>query len=296
MHFPRDQSAEVTVTGFRLFCACWLIPGTVLGDIARPDIQVLDSGKQGLISVESRQAPLSRVLDEIAGKTGVRIHYSVLPEGPVTATCAGDSVRSVVTCLLGSDANLVFRHADGNSRGKPTDVWVLGTSLADGRPSAKGHGCPTAAEAQHDAVHSQVRATAMGDAEPLVEMAQDTDSGRRIQAVSRLAAERGDDSVAVRAALENALSDEEAEVRAQAVYGMAKRGGAEAATVLQAALHDRDSSVRLMAVDSIAATDARSIDLLRQALSDHDETVSALAAMKLESAGNAGDAGSWQHK
>ena len=39
------------------------------------------------LQLEVRQASLKQVLDKIAGDTGLVIHYSVLPEGSVTATC-----------------------------------------------------------------------------------------------------------------------------------------------------------------------------------------------------------------
>jgi HEAT repeat protein len=113
-------------------------------------------------------------------------------------------------------------------------------------------------------------------------MAKGEDPAQRADAIARLAADERMEGTALRKTLENALSDDDPSVRAQAVYGLARREGAGAAAILQEALHDSDASVRLMAVDS-AGTDAQGAALLQEALADKDETVRVLAATKLES-------------
>jgi HEAT repeat protein len=82
--------------------------------------------------------------------------------------------------------------------------------------------------------------------------------------------------------LQTALSDEDPNVRGQAVYAVVRRGGVEATAVLQDALQDSALPVRLMAVDGLG-TDEESIALLKQALTDSDQAVRELAAMKLKS-------------
>ena len=82
----------------------------------------------------------------------------------------------------------------------------------------------------------------------------------------------------VKAALEQALTDQDANVRAQAISSLAHREGSGAAAAIQEALHDSAVDVRMMAVDGI--TD--DIALLQQAINDSDETVRSLAAIKLE--------------
>ena len=119
-------------------------------------------------------------------------------------------------------------------------------------------------------------------AETLVRMAGSEDPAERVSALSQLAVERPVDLATVQEILETALSDEDSNVRGQAVYAVVRRGGVEATAVLQDALQDSALPVRLMAVDGLG-TDEESIALLKQALTDSDQAVRELAAMKLKS-------------
>ena len=110
-------------------------------DVSNPEDQNIrlvmtkDSGAE--LQLEARQAPLAQVLDSIASKTGVRINYSVLPEGLVTATCVGSTVKQVMECLLLRKADLVFRYSRQASKadpqGQPEEAWVLGAKFGTGR-------------------------------------------------------------------------------------------------------------------------------------------------------------------
>jgi HEAT repeat protein len=118
--------------------------------------------------------------------------------------------------------------------------------------------------------------------ETLVRMAGSEDATKRVSALSQLAVERPVDPAIAQEILQTALSDEDPNARGQAVYAVVRRGGVEAAAVLQDALQDSALPVRLMAVDGVG-TDEESIALLKQALADSDQAVRELAAMKLKS-------------
>lgn len=270
---PRGPWGAALLVG-RLWAVCALLPVSDLS-FAETDRQELSgvhvavAGNQHkLIALEARQAPLKRVIDELAGKTGTRVHYSFLPDEQVTAQCVGTTVKEVLGCLLGADADLVSR-SSGGSPGQQPEVWVLASSFAKRQPF----------EAEPDAGEPLAIPKDTGqEAKP----APAEDPAQRAQAIARLAADGQADDDGQRRALEDALADPDAQVRAQAVYGLAQRGGADASAALQAGLHDSDASVRLMAVDSVGL-DPQGLALLQQALADSDETVSAMAALKLES-------------
>lgn len=267
---------------------CWaispllLLPSLVLaGEGSKPNTQSniqLVFGKT--IILEAHQAPLARVLDEIAAKSGMDIHHSVPAETLVTTRCQGADAKQIVQCVLGAEANLVFRHQGkasqpGRNVNIPVELWVLG----EGAKS-------TQAVPRHGAiVRSKESVSKPGEIGKLLKMAASADAVGRAQAISLLAADRHADEAAILEALETALTDPDASVREQAVYGLSRRDAPGAASRLLDALHDSDASVRLMAVDS-ARTDAQGIALLKQALADSDETVSTLAATKLESLSN----------
>jgi hypothetical protein len=278
-----------------------LVAGGKTGEEPRANVRMIsDASGQERLAVEANDVSLEEVIGEIAGRTGVRFHYSVLPSEPVTATCAGKTVREVMECLLGPGADLVFldpRHiSNAGSQEQSAELWILGSSFAAGQTAARvpapGHctepGVPQDTEPQTATMPAKVRHFAPEESGRLMEMASGADDpAQRANAIARLIANGRMDGDSVRNTLERALSDPDAGVRAQAVYGLSRRGGAAASSALQAALRDSDASVRLMAVDS-AGIDAQSLAVLRQALADSDETVSALAALKLESLANSG--------
>jgi hypothetical protein len=252
---------------------------------------VINGAADEPIRLEARHARLAQVFDAIAGETGVRIHYSSVPDEFVSVKCAGASVKQVVECVLGPDADLIFRNPDGASgngrKDRRAELWVLESSFGSDRASLNKETSSQclppstqestkkggAAKAQTENPQSQPDKTAA-----LLDMAAADDPTQRSQALSQLIAESPADNDEVRKALEKALSDEDPSVRAQAVYGLARREGAGASGILQAALHDSDLSVRLMAVDSAGNDRA----LLHEALADSDATVRGLAALKLE--------------
>ncbi|MGY6215813.1 HEAT repeat domain-containing protein [Methylolobus aquaticus] len=247
-----------------------------------------DNGKAGWI-LEAERAPLTQVLNEIGTKSGMQIHFSVLPQETVTATCAGETVEQIARCLLGADVDLVMRVAEPQSVAGGTkaegaqELWILGSSYAQDRTARRATAeCGVADET----ADPKSMAKAAHRSKLLETAASSRDEKARASALSRLIAEapRGDPEV--RAGLERALTDQSGDVRAQAVYGLALRIGPEAAPLLQDALRDQDPSVRLMAVSS-AWNDDTGAALLRAAAADPDETVRTLAAMKLEERGEA---------
>jgi hypothetical protein len=236
------------------------------------------TAKPRLITLEAHNVALGRVLEEIASKTGTRVHYSILPKERVTATCAGETIKAIMKCLLGPDADFMVRSASESSgegdAGRAVEVWVLGSSFANGQVMVDRRDSDSCTMAD------ATKKPEPEDTDKLLEMAREGEPAQRANAIARLVTNGHIDEGLLRTTLERALSDEDANVRAQAVYGLARQGDASA--VLRTALHDGDASVRLMAVDSADAS-VQGLAVLREALADSDEVVSALAALKLES-------------
>jgi hypothetical protein len=238
------------------------------------------------IELEARQVPLSRILDTVAHRLGIPIHYSILPTEPVDATCLGETVKEIMDCLLGPKANLVFRYPSGFSRGKetgqPVELWVLGGSVAEPPPPSAQTECGTVGGKDERAAKAVVVDPEL--TEKLLHMARSEDPVERIGALSQLAGARSVDPGVAEKILQAALNDPDPDVRGQAIYALAQRGGGEASALLHEALKDSAPSVRLLAVDGLGS-DAESLAWLRQALRDDDEAVRELAAMKLEMLG-----------
>jgi len=246
-----------------------------------------DKGSQ--LQLEVRQMPLERVFSTITAKTGVPIHYSVVPEGPVTATCVGATLKQIMECVLARKANLIVRYqkpstqaqAGGSDQSQPAEMWVLGSRFTDAA------NCSGATVPQQIINNSPVKSpdsqVDAAEAEPdqtddLLKMAESKDAIARADAIGALMAGGREGDANVKRVLEEALTDPNANVRAQAISSLAHREGSAATASLQDALHDTDASVRLMAVDGAD----NNIALLQQAVNDDDETVRNLAISKLE--------------
>jgi len=275
---------------------CWALCLFLLGSgIAGAEEQsirvsrVENTGSE--LRLEVRQAPLKQVLDKIAGDTGLLIHYSVLPEGLITATCVGTTLKQVMECLLDRKADLVFRYPRGLSGGvsqsQPKEVWVLRTK-SEPPPQAANSSVYNTMVTQQPVMQKTTGAqtdterTAADQTNALIERARSKDPVDRANAISGLltAGKAGDASI--RTVLEEALLDNYANVRAQAISSLALREGNGANAELQVALYDSDAAVRLMAVESMGNNAA----LLQQAVTDSDATVRELAKMRLESLSN----------
>lgn len=220
--------------------------------------------------LQVNDAPLFLALQEIQRVSGLRIHYSVLPQQAVSATCVGDELTQVLKCLLGASVNLVFSGSgtasDPASMG---EVWVLGSSLSSQR-SAVDCKPPGSSDAL-------VTETGQGTIDRLLFEVNADDTRQRADALFDLAKQTDADSEEVDALLLNGLHDPSAMVRGQALSGWAGRHGDGALPELQQAMLDTDSSVRLQAVeltnDSV---------LLNSALQDVEALVRDLAQAKLQ--------------
>ncbi|EDZ67107.1 hypothetical protein NOC27_434 [Nitrosococcus oceani AFC27] len=247
----------------------------------------------GALHLEVKQAPLAQIFKIIEDQSGVQLHISSLSQRRVTATCAGTALE-VLKCILGKEANLVYRYedkpSDKNSKPLLREVWVLNS--ASGEPRSLRHNpdqavCeatenfPDGQHGQQPLVGEEQQAffhLEPEEMERLMDLSQSSDPKWRKEALSRLAlvAEDEDDG-GVRKVLTEALQDPSPAVRAQAIFGLTRRDDPERESVLREALHDSEVEVRLMAVSNAGEDRA----LLEMALHDEDRVVRDLARMKL---------------
>ena len=247
--------------------------------------QFLVTDSQGAeLQLEVRQMPLAEVLNSIADKTHVPIHYSVLPEGLVTATCVGQALKQVLECLLDRKADLIVRYpqtpSERDNKWQVMEAWILGSRLDGATTKAE---CPAIAS-KSDKSSFSLRQNEYGEVvlpnqiNAFLKIAQSANAAERAEAIGALISAGYEGDPTIRAALEEALHDKDANVRAQAISSFAHREGNAAIGAIQDALHDESVDVRLMAVDGIVDD----VGLLQQAVNDSDEAVRTIAAMKLE--------------
>ena len=230
------------------------------------------------LQLEVKQASLNEVLAIISSKTGVVIHYSVLPEGLVSAICVGATPQKIVECLLARKADLIVRNQEKTA--KAAEMWILGTRYSDviNCTAATSPVSPALTQTVTATPQSPFNAQETEQVEELLAQAKSKDNTLRASVIGALMSVGKAGDAKIQRVLEAALTDPDASVRAQAVSSLTHRDGAAAIPVLQNALQDSDASVRLMAVDGIVDDAA----LLQQAINDDDETVRQLAITKLE--------------
>lgn len=241
----------------------------------KPTIDIsLSQDKGSELRFETRRAPLAQVLVKLSEITGMQIHYSVLPEGNVTATCVGSGAKQLLECLLATKSDLVFRYPKKPGRQaayQPTEAWILGAKYTtDLTPVVEV--CLSRPEPMPE------QAAISDRTDELVVKARSKDPAVRASAIGELISEGRPGDPSVREVLEEALNDKDANVRAQAISTYATREGEKAFGALQEALQDSNAWVRQMAVESTDDT-----ALLQQAMNDSEEPVRSLALQKLKS-------------
>lgn len=256
--------------------------------INQPNINlVFSQDKETAIRLETRTVPLNQILDTVSRKTGAIFHYSVLPVTPVTATCAGATLRQVLECLVAKQLGIVEHKAGKN---KPAEFWLLASSLGNCRqePVILSGKAPTETQLSFEEINSHELPVAgagrmrQEKSDALVAQLKTAQTiEQKSQTLSELAADGNIGDPKVREALDIAVQDEHPEVRGQALSALANLDKDGASELLARALHDNDASVRLIALDHAG----EDIETLKQALADSDSNVREFAAAKLESIG-----------
>jgi hypothetical protein len=266
---PALQGLLVLMIGY----AGWTFAATPVNTAANAPLSlaITDHLDQGL-QLDVRQMRLPQVLDALADKTHIPIHYSALSEDLFTANCVGATFKEALECLLGRKADLIIRYPSKpnqtTSKFQIAEVWVVGSK------GSVAKDFPVIANTSRQDPNTEA-----GRKDQLLEMAQSQNPQERADAIGGLLGESHSGDLAVTTVLEQALTDEDASVRAQAISSYAHHENSDAVTqAIREAMNDSSVDVRMMAVDSIT-NDA---ELLNQALNDSDETIRSLATMKLE--------------
>jgi hypothetical protein len=269
------------IIGFALVINGLAIAQTSENQISKKLVDLsLSDGKTGNLQLKVNQMTLAQALGAIADKTNTPIHHAKLPEDLVTVVCKGPSLKQVLECLVGKKADLVLRYSrnqdKAGTKGQIAEAWVLG------KPATHTQTNPVLSVAETDQrpikQDLEDQRTRVDRTDELLTKAHSYKPGERAKALAALLGAGRKNDLLVKAALEQALTDEDDYVRAQAISSLAHREGNSATPELQQALQDASEDVRLMAVEGISDD----VALLQQALNDSDESIRSLAETKLE--------------
>ncbi len=252
----------------RYLPACLLL---IAADISAGNSSTIElvKGEAGSWRLEARRAELPQVVAEIAVRTGLQIHYSVLPDSKVDATCVGDA-PALLQCLLGGSINMAYRKSASSPAG---EAWIMGSSLSSVPV------CSVRPGSNVDPVVSGDRQTAGH----WLKLIRGKDAAQRAIAAAELADVDPAHDREADAALRKALKDVDPQVRREALGALVKRDGETAVTEpLRQALNDANAEVRMAAVDRIDSD----VTLLQLAAQDGDANVRGFALVKLEQLNN----------
>jgi hypothetical protein len=228
-----------------------------------------------------QDANLNSIVEHISRKTGVKIHYSVLPENMKTLKCTG-TIHQLLSCLLGPNLSMAVSKSAKKMSNQRIDfdeeIWLVGEfEPLSTNPSLQDNVKADTTVAVSDTEKEQRKVEYI---DKLLEMVKDPKS--KVQALAGLANAGNPEDMTIRQTLKQALSDENSGVRSQALFALVRREGEESATeALKLAMQDKSADVRRMAVES-----TRDWSLLQQALQDDEPSIRQFAETKIKTMGN----------
>ena len=245
-------------------------PSSVAGYI---DLEALAGGG---FHLKVDQATTGDVLDRLSSQVGIPIVHGHEREEPITLACSSSTIKPLLECLLGSSANVLYIAAGSASSKSPSDyerIVILSSSRRDLEPTDRGVSSPSSL-----APKVSLPLTPSGDL--LMAMLKDSDSTKRIDALSLLGQSGGMDQETRRSLYQAALNDENGEVRGSALSGLARLGDPSSPSLIANGVIDPDPSVRLAAIEALPLA-LENRNYLESALADTDPIVRQLAQIRL---------------
>ncbi len=240
------------------------VSGNSVSASLRPDGLRVAVGPTGQVVLHASRIPLNQVLQALSEDTGVALNYAEAPASPVSVICQGNALPRVLQCLLGTQASLVIER-DGNPKARPkaggfARIRLLASTFAE------------APQLDPEVAREIDMALALSHSLSPEDRAHGLQKLARIEAVS---------PEALREAYQAALGDEEGDVRAEAITGMVLLDAENSFPLLSQAMSDEHPSVRLAALDGMDEADEKTLPYYQQALTDPDESIRALAGLRL---------------
>ena len=227
--------------------------------------------------LQAKQLSLPQILERLAAKAKINIHYSAVSEQLVSIACDSEDLAGLVKCVAGDSADLMFHY--GQSTTQPSEIWLIGKTDTT---AVVNSSVDKAIAVKDKSVEGRASVTkkdgAKNPEKNLLALAKSPDPEVRADAIAKLSLSGTAGDARIKQVFADALHDENPRVREQAIAKLANDASYQATEQLYLALQDSNASVRLMAVDAAG----NNSQLLQQASADSDETVRLLATNKLQ--------------
>jgi len=229
LRYPRDMRARWQVivlvsTSLTLGSQCAAAFETTT-PFPRADSPALGvSVRDGLLSVEAKEASWVEVLNEVRQQTGTLLHFSMPLEGSISVSFKDLPAEQALRRLFGRDANffLLYRAVDSKSASSafPSEVWILGKGSGEVSQTPQAEGRRASAEAIED--------------------------------LSALLVEAGKEFARnPQAARDAALHSTNVDIRCLAIAHLSQQGKPEDLNILTEIVRDPDPRVRQSAVETL---------------------------------------------
>jgi hypothetical protein len=223
--------------------------------------------EDGLVTAQLKEAPLPRVLDELAARTGVIFEVGVHDITPVTLSLYRVGLDEAIKRVVGSNNAILYYETDSAGQSRITFARVIARAAKPAQPSLRYIGTGDITKTGEDHVETPEQA--------LRALVEKGPVDARQKAIEVLVNVKGD--VAIQA-LSAALADEAPEVRAAAIEGLAAMQARVALPAVVKALKDENPGVRQSAIAAVALLgDADSLKDIRPLTRDRDASVAAAA-------------------
>jgi hypothetical protein len=223
--------------------------------------------EDGLVTAQLKDAPLPRVLEEFAARTGVVFEVGVHDVTAVTLGLYRVPLDEAITRIAGLNNAILYYEKDSTGANRITFVRILARFNKPAQPSLRYIGTGTITKTGEDQVETQEQALKVLTEKGSLEARQ--------KAIEVLVAAKGDLAVT---ALAIALTDEAPEVRVAAIEGLAALQARLTLPGIVAALKDVHPGVRQSAIVAVALLgDTDNLKDIRPLTKDPDASVAAAA-------------------
>ncbi len=222
------------------------------------------------VNADIRNAPLPRVLQELAARSGVIFEVSSQDTAEVSLSLRGAGLQEAIE-RIAAGRNCIYYYEPGEGGRERISFVRIFSRVGAAQPSLLYIGTGVRTKTGDEDIESPEQALRV--------LADASDVGEREKAVEFLAVEGTETAVR---ALSIAAGDPAPEVRAAAIEGLAGLSARSALPVIVKAFRDGNPGVRRSAITAVALLgDAQNLRDLRPMLRDQDPSVAAAAEIAI---------------
>lgn len=231
--------------------------------------------QQDLVTAEVRNAPLQRVLRELAGWTGVVFEVEAQENPSISIRLNAVPLERAIERITQSSNSIIYYESDALGRNRVSYVRVFSRN----RPNT-----PVSLEYIGTGKVTKTEADAVDDPEQALSALQGSSNAEARQKAVEVLVDARHPSAA--AALTKALQDQAAEVRVAALEGLVALGARPSLPEILKALKDEHPAVRQSAIIAVSLLgDQQNVRDLSPLLRDRDRSVAATAEREIRKLG-----------